>query len=64
MTSMYVKLFGNEIAFKELDSNDWADMKNFNILDFLIKLAEPKKIDITKNMQIMDSSLIVPTIVG
>ena len=64
MTSMYVKAFGSEIRFNELDSEDWTKLKNFNILDFLIKLAEPKKIDITKNMQIMDSSLIVPTCVG
>ena len=57
-------MFGNEIRFSELDSSEWTDIKNFNVLDFLIKLAEPKKIDLTKNMQLMDSSLIVPTCVG
>lgn len=64
MTSLYIKAFGNEIKFSKMDSNDWSALKNFNALDFLIKLAEPKKIDITKNVQIMDSSLIVPTCVG
>lgn len=57
-------MFGNEMAFSELDSDDWSKLQDFNLLDFLIKLAEPKKIDITKNYQFMDSSLIVPTCVG
>lgn len=63
-TSMYLKMFGNEMAFNELDSDDWSKLQDFNLLDFLIKLAEPKKVDITKNYQFMDSSLIVPTCVG
>jgi hypothetical protein len=64
MTSMYVKMFGNDMGFAELDSDDWAKLQDFNLLDFLIKLAEPKKIDITRNYQFLDSSLIVPTCVG
>lgn len=63
-TSMYIKMFGNEIRFHELDSSEWSDIQSFNALDFLIKLAEPKKIDLTKNYQFIDSSIIVPTIVG
>lgn len=63
-TSMYTKVFGNEIAFQELTSDDWAELQEFNLLNYLIKLSEPKKIDITKNYQFLDSSLIVPTCVG
>jgi len=61
---MYVKMFGDELYFSELDSTKWSDIQGFNVLDFLIKLAEPKKIDLTKNIQFIDSSLIVPTCVG
>lgn len=61
---MYMKMFGNEIRFHEMDSSDWTELQGFNILDFLIKLAEPKKIDLTKNYQFIDSTLIVPTCVG
>jgi hypothetical protein len=63
-TSMYTKVFGNEIMFQELTSDDWAQLQDFNILNFLIRLAEPKKVDVTKNYQFLDSSLIVPTCVG
>ena len=63
-TSMYIKVFGNEIRYNELSTEDWSDIQSFNALDFLIKLAEPKKIDITKNYQFIDSSLIIPTCVG
>lgn len=63
-TSMYIKVFGNEIRYNELDSSEWSDLQSFNALDFLIKLAEPKRIDVTKNYQFIDSSLIIPTIVG
>lgn len=57
-------MFGNEIAFNELTDEDWAKLQRFNFLDFLMRLAEPKKIDLTRNFQFMDSSLIVPTCIG
>lgn len=61
---MYTKVFGNEVVFQELTSDDWAELQEFNVLNFLIRLAEPKRIDVTKNYQFLDSSLIVPTCVG
>lgn len=55
-------MFGNEIRYNEL--SDFSELKNFNVLNLLIKLAEPKRIDITKNYQFIDSSLIIPTTLG
>ncbi len=63
--SYYVRIFGNEIRFEDLHGFDVDTLREkFNYLQWLIELAREHEIDATKSVQFLDSSLVIPTVVG
>jgi len=63
--SYYMRIFGNEIRSGEINDFDFEGIKNrFNYLDWLIKLAQENRIDVTRNFLFLDSTFTVPTGVG
>ena len=63
--SYYIRIFGNEIRYDDFHGFDIDTIKEkFNYLQWLIELAKEHEIDATKSIQFLDSSLVVPTVVG
>ena len=56
----YVRMFGNELGFWQFDDPNLSFFKNFDIK----KMVKNEKIAFSKNMGLMDTQLIVPTIIG
>ncbi|XP_046557707.1 uncharacterized protein LOC124266910 isoform X2 [Haliotis rubra] len=62
---MYMKIFGNEMYYGHYKGVDpIASVKNFNLLDFLIKMSKKQDYSFTQSMMILDSSMIIPTSSG
>ena len=62
MGSAFFKIFGNELGFVTSEDLKVKGTKTF--LDILIELAEGKTMDFSKSMILLDTSLIMPTMVG
>ncbi|XP_067677414.1 uncharacterized protein [Haliotis asinina] len=62
---MYMKIFGNEMYYDHFSGVDpFASVKNFNLLDFLVKTFKKQDYSFTQSMMILDSSMIIPTSSG
>lgn len=62
---MYTRVFGNEVFYNKFEqSAPKASGSNFNILEMFQKIAKGNEISYTKSNMFLDSSLIVPTIIG
>ncbi|XP_006820902.1 apolipophorins-like [Saccoglossus kowalevskii] len=64
--SMYLKMFGNEMSFIDFQDIDWMqpEKESINLLELLIKLSNEQTREFTKNMILMESSFVTPTICG
>lgn len=63
--NMYIRMFGNEIRYEDFHDLDLDSLKDkYNFLNFIMKLAEEKDYEITKNSVFLTASCIVPTIAG
>ncbi|XP_071116773.1 uncharacterized protein [Haliotis cracherodii] len=62
---LYMRIFGNEMYYDHFKGVDpLASIKNFNFLDFLIKMSKKQDYSFTQSMMILDSSMIIPTSSG
>ena len=62
---MYARVFGNEVFYNQLgQSSSKASEPGFNFLEMYQELAKGNEISYTKSDMFLDSSLIVPTIIG
>lgn len=62
---MYARVFGNEVLYNQLgQSAPKASGSSFNFLEMYQELAKGNEISYTKSNMFLDSSLIVPTIIG
>lgn len=63
--AMYARVFGNEVLYNQLgQSAPKASGSSFNFLKMYQELAKGNEISYTKSNMFLDSSLIVPTIIG
>ncbi len=63
--SAFMRIFGNELGYMNIDETTVQQAKDkFNILDLLLKLAQGQKIDLTKSVMFLDSTMTIPTIIG
>nr|XP_034313736.1 apolipophorins isoform X7 [Crassostrea gigas] len=63
--AMYARVFGNEVLYNQLgQSAPKASGSSFNFLEMYQELAKGIEISYTKSNMFLDSSLIVPTIIG
>lgn len=56
----YIRMFGNELGFWQFEDPNLSFFKNFDTK----KWVKDEKISFSKNMALMDTHLIVPTIMG
>lgn len=62
---MYARVFGNEVFYNQLgQSTPKKTGQSFNFLEMFQELAKGNEISYTKSNMFMDSSIIVPTIIG
>ncbi|XP_071088621.1 uncharacterized protein [Haliotis cracherodii] len=62
---LYLRIFGNEMYYDHLKGVDpLASIKDFNFLDFLIKMTKKRDYSFTQSANILDSSMIIPTSSG
>lgn len=58
-------MFGNELLSSRFQGiNSLVSGKTFNVLDFLIKLSKDHDFSFTQSLQLLDSSMTVPTASG
>ncbi|XP_062612312.1 LOW QUALITY PROTEIN: uncharacterized protein LOC134274081 [Saccostrea cucullata] len=63
--AMYARVFGNEVFYNQLgQSAPKATGSSFNFLEMFQELAKGNEISYTKSNMFLDSSIIVPTIIG
>ena len=62
--SAYLRMFGNEMKYIDFKDMKTKKGQEFNILDFLIKLAQEHKIDMSRSYMFLDSTVTVPTAAG
>lgn len=63
--SIYASVFGNELLSSRFQGiNSLVSGKTFNVLDFLIKLSKDHDFSFTQSLQLLDSSMTVPTASG
>ncbi|KAK3089687.1 hypothetical protein FSP39_005602 [Pinctada imbricata] len=63
--AMYIRVFGNEIIYQNLDGqSNKPNGKGFNILEMFMELKKDHDISYTKSSMFLDSSVIVPTVIG
>ena len=62
---MYIRVFGNEVIYQRLDGqSNKPGSKQFNFLEMFMDLKKDHDISYTKSSMFLDSSIIVPTVVG
>ena len=62
--SAYLRMFGNDMKYIDFKDMKTKKGQEFNILDFLIKLAQEHKIDMSRSYMFLDSTVTVPTAAG
>ncbi|XP_074640262.1 uncharacterized protein LOC141898317 isoform X2 [Tubulanus polymorphus] len=62
--SLYVKMFGNEMAYLDLMKKNDDGSMNINLFDLLTSLGQKQTKEFSQNAKIMEASLVVPTITG
>ncbi|XP_076472286.1 uncharacterized protein LOC143301780 [Babylonia areolata] len=63
--SLYLRMFGNEMAFQRFQGLDsLPSATSFNLMDFLLKLNKNYDVSMTHSMEFLDTEMTVPTSCG
>lgn len=60
--ALYVRMFGNEVKYARL--GDKSESSQINMVEILMELAKQKDISRSMNSMFLDSSIIIPTMIG
>ncbi|XP_050402855.1 uncharacterized protein LOC126819071 [Patella vulgata] len=62
--SVYMRVFGNEMMYNHFKGFDDFKSKDFNFLEFLIKISKDHDYSFSQSMMFLDSSMVIPTAAG